>query len=133
MRADGPAPAVCPTCGRVSTSRHSAYVRTLKDLPALGATVSLCSRPRRLRQLRTTDQHLFDTFKALQATVQPIAVIAQQLGCDRRRLDKWATQSQLPAPQQQHPTPRSAETFREYLRQRIAATLLTIPRRSSMR
>ena len=31
----------CPTCGRVSTSRHSAYVRTLKDRPALGAAVSL--------------------------------------------------------------------------------------------
>ena len=70
------------------------------------------------RQLRETDQHLFDTFKALQATGRPIAVIAQQLGCNRRRLDKWAKQSQLPMRQKKHPSPGSAETFREYLRQR---------------
>jgi hypothetical protein len=41
-----------------------------------------------VRQLRATDQHLFDTFKVLQATGRPIAAIAQQLGCNRRRLDK---------------------------------------------
>lgn len=45
-------------------------------------------------------------------------MIAQQLGCNRRRLDKWATQSQLPPRQKKHPSPGSAETFREYLRQR---------------
>ena len=45
-------------------------------------------------------------------------MIAQQLGCNRRRLDKWAKQSQLPARQKKHPSPGSAETFREYLRQR---------------
>jgi transposase len=33
-------------------------------------------------------------------------------------LDKWAKQDQLPARQKRHPTPGSAETFREYLRQR---------------
>ena len=44
--------------------------------------------------------------------------IAQHLGCNRRRLDRWATQSQLPARQKKHPSPGSAETFREYLRQR---------------
>ena len=49
VRADGPARAACPTCGRVSTSRHSAYVRTLKDLPALGAAVSLRIRVGRWR------------------------------------------------------------------------------------
>ena len=70
------------------------------------------------RQLRQTDQDLFDTFKALQATGLPIAAIAQQLGCNRRRLDKWAKQTQLPARQKRHPAPGSAETFREYLRQR---------------
>src|SRR6266446_3128003 len=49
VRADGPAQAACPTCGRVSRSRHSAYVRTLKDLPAVGATVSLQIRVGRWR------------------------------------------------------------------------------------
>ena len=70
------------------------------------------------RQLRQTDQNLFDTFKALQATGVPVNVIAQQLGCNRRRLDKWTTQATLPARQKRHPAPGSAETFREYLRQR---------------
>jgi hypothetical protein len=70
------------------------------------------------RQLRQTDQNLFDTFKALQATGVPISIIAQQLGCNRRRLDKWVKQDQLPARQKRHPAPGSAETFREYLRQR---------------
>jgi len=54
----------------------------------------------------------------LQATGLSISIIAQQLGCNRRRLDKWATQSQLPTRQKMHPSPGSAETFREYLRQR---------------
>jgi hypothetical protein len=49
VRADGPAQAAWPTCGRVSRSRHSAYVRTLKDLPAVGATVSLQIRVGRWR------------------------------------------------------------------------------------
>jgi hypothetical protein len=70
------------------------------------------------RQLRQTDQNLFDTFKVLQATGVPVSVIAQQLGCNRRRLDKWTTQATLPARQKRHPAPGSAETFREYLRQR---------------
>src|ERR1700704_3208221 len=49
VRADGPAQAACPACGRVSRSRHSAYIRTLKDLPAVGATVSLQIRVSRWR------------------------------------------------------------------------------------
>ena len=49
VRADGPSHAACPGCGRVSRSRHSAYTRTLKDLPALGATVSLRIRVARWR------------------------------------------------------------------------------------
>ena len=51
VMADGPPQAACPTCGRVSTSRHSAYVRTVKDLPAVGAIVSLQIRVSRWRCL----------------------------------------------------------------------------------
>src|SRR5712671_4167834 len=47
--ADGPAHARCPRCQQCSTSRHSRYVRTLKDLPALGASVSLRLRVGRWR------------------------------------------------------------------------------------
>src|ERR1700704_6464331 len=49
VRADGPPYAACPTCGRVSTSRHSAYVRTMNDLPAVGAVVALKVRVTRWR------------------------------------------------------------------------------------
>ena len=49
VKADGPNQAVCPTCGGVSRSRHSAYVRTVKDLPAVGGTVFLQIRVSRWR------------------------------------------------------------------------------------
>src|SRR5215210_4910076 len=39
--ASGPNQAPCPRCQQLSTSRHSRYVRTLTDLPAVGAAVSL--------------------------------------------------------------------------------------------
>src|SRR5215218_7670883 len=39
--ASGPNQAPCPRCRQLSTSRHSRYVRTLMDLPAVGAAVSL--------------------------------------------------------------------------------------------
>src|ERR1700730_3243633 len=38
-----------PRCVQVSTARHSRYVRPLKDLPAVGATVSLQIRVGRWR------------------------------------------------------------------------------------
>lgn len=47
--AEGPNQATCPRCGCVSSSRHSSYVRTLKDLPAFGAAVSLKIRVARWR------------------------------------------------------------------------------------
>src|SRR5712671_5036100 len=117
---------------------HRAYLRvrvTPDGLPQTPPTGPLVDRPacppvarerqllpaRRLaiqtemgRQRRQSDQHLFDTFKALQATGRPIAGIAQQLGCNRRRLDKWTKQTQLPVRQKKHPAAGSAETFREY-------------------
>jgi len=39
--ARGPDQAPCPRCGVVSTSRHSRYVRSLTDLPAVGGSVVL--------------------------------------------------------------------------------------------
>ncbi len=41
LEARGPARAPCPACHKVSSSRHSRYWRTLKDLPAHGAKVTL--------------------------------------------------------------------------------------------
>jgi transposase len=41
VMASGPNQAPCPCCHQVSTSRHSRYVRSLADLPVVGAAVSL--------------------------------------------------------------------------------------------
>jgi len=98
-----------PVCPRVARERRLLPARRL----ALQTEIS--------RQLRQTHQESFDTFKALPATGLALRVIAQQLGCNRRRMDKWAKQSQLPARQKRHRSPRSAETFREFLRQRCDA------------
>jgi hypothetical protein len=49
VMAQGPDHARCPRCRQVSTARPSRYVRTLKDLPAVGATVSLQIRVARWR------------------------------------------------------------------------------------
>jgi transposase len=70
------------------------------------------------RQLRQNNQDLFDKFKALQASGLKISSIAQRLGFNRRRFDKWAKQSKLPERNKMQPAPGSAETFRQYLRQR---------------
>ena len=69
-------------------------------------------------QRREHDQDLFDRFKALHATGLPIATIAHQLNRHRRRFDRWAKLSALPARSQMPPRHGGAETFREYLRQR---------------
>src|SRR5579863_8999135 len=39
----------CPGCGTVSRSRHSSYVRTLRDLPAQGTPVTIQARVTRWR------------------------------------------------------------------------------------
>src|SRR5690554_5041619 len=41
--------APCPSCGRVSRSRHSSYTRLLMDLPADGRTVNIQLVVRRFR------------------------------------------------------------------------------------
>src|SRR5690606_14517346 len=41
--------APCPSCGRVSRSRHSSYTRLLMDLPADGRTVNILLLVRRFR------------------------------------------------------------------------------------
>jgi hypothetical protein len=68
--------------------------------------------------MRQNNQDLFDKFKALQESGLKISIIAQQLGFNRRRFDKWAKQSKLPERNKMQPAPGSAETFRQYLRQR---------------
>ena len=70
------------------------------------------------RQMRQTRLDLFEKFKILQTAGMKISAIAQQLGFNRRRFDKWAKQTELPEKEQNATLPGSAETFREYLRMR---------------
>ena len=49
FRATGPDQERCPGCQQISNSRHSRYVRTLKDLPVLGVPLSLKVRVNRFR------------------------------------------------------------------------------------
>ena len=87
----------------------------------LAAARRLATQTEIRHQRRQADQALFDTLKALQATGLPICVIAQRLGCNRRRLDKWAKQTNLPARQKMQPRPETAESFRGYLQHRWVA------------
>lgn len=70
------------------------------------------------RQRRQEQQDLFDRVKVLQATGVPMSAIAQQLGYNRRRLDRWGKLDALPERRRMPPRPGSVETFRMYLRQR---------------
>ena len=122
---------------------HRAYLRVKlsglhrpEDLPptapiALSVCRPVTPRERRLppakrlatqteisRQMRQNNQDLFDKFKALRESGLKISIIAQQLGCNRRRLDKVGETEQLPERNKMQPTPGSAETFRQYLRRR---------------
>ena len=49
VMADGLDRGACPQCGGISVSRHSRYFRTLQDLPAVGAAVTLKIRVSRWR------------------------------------------------------------------------------------
>ena len=124
---------------------HRAYLRVrltpngLPGTPALSPVTGMTDRPARVpvaterrlpparrlatqmeieRQIRQNRQDLFDKFKTLQTAGLRISEIAQQLGLNRRRFDKWAKQSELPERNKMQPRPGSAETFREYLRKR---------------
>src|SRR5690554_7444635 len=49
--------APCPSCGRVSRSRHSSYTRLLMDLPADGRTVNIQLLVRRFRCRNRSEEH----------------------------------------------------------------------------
>ena len=70
------------------------------------------------RQRRQQQQALFDRVKGLQAAGLPMSIIAQQLGCNRRRFDRWGKVRELPARRMMPPRRGSVATFRAHLRQR---------------
>jgi transposase len=69
-------PARCPACGKLSRSRHSAYVRRLKDLPWQGCAVELRLKARRFRcRNQACDRKIF---------AEPIPEVARSHG-------RWTT------------------------------------------
>ena len=70
-----------------------------------------------VRQRRQQQQDLFGRVKVLQATGLPMSAIAAQLGCNRRRLNRWGKLSVLPERRMLPPRPGSVQTLRVYLRQ----------------
>lgn len=61
---------------------------------------------------------LFRAVKHMQAAGMRVKEIAQHLGVNRRRLDKWVRLEELPERSRMQPRPGMAESFRDYLRHR---------------
>ncbi len=75
-------PPQCPRCGAISTSRHSAYVRTLRDLPIQGDAVTLTVHAGRWRCRSSS---------CVQSTfVAPLTALADARQRRTRRLDNVA-------------------------------------------
>lgn len=69
----------CPRCNRVSSSRHSAYVRTVQDLPWQGRSVQIRLRVRRFRcRNRSCGQRIFS--ERLPGVVRPYGRRSDRLG-----------------------------------------------------
>jgi transposase len=91
--ADPLVPASCPTMPVIEptvTVPVTARERLLWPARRLALDTEIA------RQRRQETQDLFDRFKGLQATKLPMTVIAQQLGLNRRRFDRWAKVDTLP-------------------------------------
>ncbi len=61
---------------------------------------------------------LFRAVKNMQAAGLRVKEMAQHLGVNRRRLDKWVRLEELPERSRMQPRPGMAESFRDYLRHR---------------
>jgi hypothetical protein len=53
----------------------------------------------------------------MQATGLKVSQIAEHLGINRRRIDKWVRLDTFPERSRMQPRPGMAESFRDYLRQ----------------
>jgi transposase len=71
-----------------------------------------------VRQRRQEKLELFQAVKQMQAAGMRVNEMAQHLGVNRRRLDKWVGLEELPERSRMQPRPGMAESFRDYLRHR---------------
>jgi hypothetical protein len=70
------------------------------------------------RQGRQEKLDLFQTIRRMQAAGLKVSQIANHLGINRRRIDKWVRLDTFPERSRMQPCPGMAESFRDYLRQR---------------
>ncbi len=71
-----------------------------------------------VRQGRQEKLELFQTIRRMRATGLKVSQIANHLGINRRRIDKWVRLDSFPERSRMQPRPGMAESFRDYLRQR---------------
>jgi transposase len=70
------------------------------------------------RQGRQEKLELFQMIRRMQASGLKVSQIANRLGINRRRIDKWVRLDTFPERSRMQPRPGMAESFRDYLRQR---------------
>jgi hypothetical protein len=70
------------------------------------------------RQRRQEQLELFQTVQKMRASGMKVSEIANQLGLNRRRFDRWLRLEQLPERNRMEPRPGMIESFRGYLQQR---------------
>jgi transposase len=71
-----------------------------------------------VRQRRQEKLELFEAVKQMQAAGMRVSEMAEHLGVNRRRLDKWVRLEELPERSRMQLRPGMAESFRDYLRHR---------------
>jgi transposase len=73
------------------------------------------------RERRQQKLDLFQTIQQLKAAGLKVSEIAEHLGINRRRIDKWVRLDTLPERSRMQPRPGMAASFHDYLRQRWEA------------
>ena len=75
-------------------------------------------RQEMVEQHRQEKIELFQKVQQMKAGGKKVVEIAQQLGVNRRRLDRWLRLREFPERGRMQPRPGRVESFREYLRER---------------
>ena len=108
-----------------STPALAAAPRT-ESVKAQGRRIQVRSMVRKQEAAVTREQRqqkldLFQTIQQLKAAGLRVSEIAEQLGINRRRIDKWVRLDIVPERSRMQPRPGMAASFDDYLRQRWAA------------
>ena len=99
-----------PSPGREKEKRQGRKIQIRSSVQKQNAEVA---RLRRQQQLE-----LFQTIHQLKTTGMMVIEIANHLGLNRRRIDRWLRLDALPERNRMEPRPGMVESFRDYLQQR---------------